>query len=121
MLTKLNDLWHFVIITEGLYLNLPILRSLNDLAKKNAVFQWNDQCQKAFDTLKCKLLNPPILQYPDFSKPFLLTTDASSYALGALLSQGRVGSDLPISYASSTLSKHDLNKPIIEKELLAIH
>ena len=39
------------------------------------------------------------MQFPDFSKPFLVTTDASSYALGAVLSQGEIGHDLPISFA----------------------
>jgi len=62
-----------------------------------------------------------ILSYPDFSKPFILTTDASKTALGAVLSQGEIGSDKPIAFASRTLNKHELNKPIIEKELLAIH
>lgn len=98
-----------------------IARSLNSLLKKNTSFEWNKDCENAFNTLTSKLIEPPILQYPDFDKPFILTTDASNYALGAILSQGRVGSDLPISYASKSLSKHDLNKPIIEKELLAIH
>ncbi|KAL4153576.1 hypothetical protein QTP88_001409 [Uroleucon formosanum] len=46
-----------------------------------------------------------ILQYPDFTKPFIVTTDASGKALGAILSQGEVSQDLPIAYASRTLSK----------------
>lgn len=98
-----------------------IAKNLNSLLKKNATFEWNEKCQDSFDTLREKLINPPILQYPDFDKTFILTTDASNYALGAVLSQGKVGTDLPISYASKSLAKHDLNKPIIEKELLAIH
>ena len=71
--------------------------------------------------MKKKLVNSPILQYPIFEKPFVLTTDASNYALGAILSQEEKGEDLPISYASKTLGKHDLNKPVVEKELLAKH
>lgn len=58
-----------------------------------------------------------MLQYPNFEKEFILTTDASNYALGAILSQGEIGKDLPISYASRSLNKHELNKPVIEKEL----
>lgn len=50
-----------------------------------------------------------------------MTTDASNFALGAIISQGEIGTDLPISYASKSLNKCEMNKPIIEKELLAIH
>lgn len=98
-----------------------IAKNLNSLFKKNTQFEWNEKCQHSFNTLREKLIKPPILQYPNFEKPFVLTTDASNYALGAVLSQGEIGSDLPISYASKSLAKHDLKKPIIEKELLAIH
>jgi hypothetical protein len=49
-----------------------------------------------FVLLKFKLANTPLLQYPDFSKPFILTTDASGYATGAILSQGKLGQDKPI-------------------------
>lgn len=80
-----------------------------------------EECQQAFNILKKKLINAPILRYPDFEQPFILTTDASNYVLGAVLSQGKIGEDLPISYASKTLGKHDLYRPVIEKELLAIH
>ena len=61
-----------------------------------------------------------MLQYPDFSKPFILTTDASSEALGAILSQGPIGQDLPIAYASRTLNNAERNYSTTEKELLAI-
>lgn len=98
-----------------------ITKCINDLQKKDKTFIWSTECQNAFESLKNQLLRPPILKYPDFTKNFILTTDASNYALGAVLSQGDIGLDLPISYASTTLSKHDINKPIIEKELLAIH
>lgn len=74
----------------------------------------------AFTTLKDKLTSAPLLQYPDFTQPFLLTTDASNYAIGAVLSQGAIGSDKPVSYASRTLNKAEGNYSTIEKELLAI-
>lgn len=98
-----------------------IAKCLNKLLQKKQQFIWSEECQNAFIELKEKLLNPPILQYPNFENPFIVTTDASNYALGAILSQGEIGDDLPISYASTSLKKHDLNKPVIEKELLAIH
>lgn len=65
-------------------------------------------------------MNDPILQYPDFEKPFVLTTDASNVAIGSVLSQGTIGSDLPVAYASRTLNTHEQNYSTTEKELLAI-
>lgn len=98
-----------------------ISKPLNQLSKKNCDFVWSDLEKIAFDTLKYKLMNPPILQFPNFNKSFIITTDASNFALGAILSQGEIGTDLPISYASRSLNKHEIRKPIIVKELLAIH
>lgn len=66
------------------------------------------------------LCNEPILQYPDFERPFVLTTDASNFAIRAILSQGKVDNDLPIAYASRTLNSAECNYSTIEKELLAI-
>jgi hypothetical protein len=68
--------------------------------KKDIKFEWSEECQKAFNSLKQALGSEPILKYPDFTKPFILTTDASNKALGAILSQGEIGKDLPIAYAS---------------------
>lgn len=61
---------------------------LNNLLKKNVKFEWTSLCEESFNNLKEKLTNPPILQFPNFSQEFLITTDASQNAIGAILSQG---------------------------------
>jgi hypothetical protein len=63
-------------------------------------FEWTETQENAFQHLKSKLTRQPILQYPDFSKEFVLTTDRSNQELGAVLSQGPIGKDLPVAYAS---------------------
>lgn len=60
------------------------------------------------------------LQYPTFSEPFIVTTDASQYAIGGILHQGIIGKDLPISYTCRLLNNAEQNYSTIEKELLAI-
>jgi len=76
--------------------------------------------QTAFDILKGKLTTAPVLRYPDFTRQFTIATDASDYAIGAVLSQGSVGQDRPIAYASRILNKAEQNYNTTEKELLAI-
>ena len=73
-----------------------IAKPLNTLTKKDTIFNWSKECQEAFDQLKQKLIDPPILKYPNFEETFVVTTDASNFALGAVLSQGEIGQDLPI-------------------------
>ena len=51
------------------------------------MFQWTDLHQESFEKLKLALTSAPVLAYPDYSKPFLLETDASLKGLGAVLSQ----------------------------------
>lgn len=96
-----------------------IAAPLNRLTKKGAEFIWSKECQNSFLHLKNSLIQPPILQYPDFSpeNEFILRTDASGIALGAILSNG---DDKPVAYASRTLNKAEKNYPVIEKELLAV-
>lgn len=65
------------------------------------------------------------LQRPDppisgFQKPFIHTTDASNFAIGAVLSQGTLNQDKPVSFASRTLSDTETNYSTVEKEMLAI-
>jgi len=88
--------------------------------KKITPFGWNQRTEEAFVTLKELLTTEPLLEYPDFTRPFVLTTDARNEALGAILSQGPIGQDMPISYASRTLNNAERNYSTTEKELLAI-
>ncbi|KAI5721603.1 hypothetical protein M8J77_022863 [Diaphorina citri] len=94
-----------------------IAKPLHACLKKDATINIKDLAyNEAFHSLKSALMNEPILTYPDFTKTFTLTTDASNFALGAVLSQN----DHPIAYASRTLNDHEKNYSTIEKELLAI-
>lgn len=98
-----------------------ISKSLNNLSKKKVVFNWTEECYNSFNQLKDELINPPILQYPDFSISFYITTDASKLACGAVLSQKYNGTLLPIAFASRSFTQGESNKATIEQELLAIH
>lgn len=88
--------------------------------KKGSKVVHSPEYVNAFNKCKAVLTNDPILQYPDFNREFNLTTDASNIAIGAVLSQGPIGSDKPVCYASRTLNDSELNYSTIEKELLAI-
>nr|CAI5823027.1 unnamed protein product [Callosobruchus analis] len=97
-------------------LTKPFTRCL----KKGARIEHTPEFIKTFELCKTILTNDPILQYPDFEKTFILSCDASNFAVAAVLSQGKIGSDLPIAYASRTLNSAECNYSTIEKELLAI-
>ncbi|KAL0860680.1 hypothetical protein ABMA27_010024 [Loxostege sticticalis] len=97
-----------------------ITRPLTVCLKKGRKIVLNDEYTNSFETCKKLLTNAPLLQFPDFKKPFILTTDASNYAIGAVLSQGPLGSDKPIAYFSKTLGDTQTRYSTIEKELLAI-
>lgn len=90
---------------------------LTTLTKKDEPFLWTSMCQDSFDNLKEKLCSQPILTFPDFNETFTLTTDASDYAIGAVLSQN----DRVVSYGSRVLNKAERNYSTIEKEALAIY
>lgn len=97
-----------------------LAKPLTTLLKKNQKFEWSKKCQSSFEELKNILTTEPLLQYPDFAREFLLTTDASNEAIGSILSQGPLGKDLPICYYSRTLNKAEQNYSTTEKELLSI-
>lgn len=73
-----------------------ISKPLTACLKKGCKVIHSDSFIKSFEHLKNLLINDPISKYPDFSQPFILTTDASSVALGAVLSQGNPPNDLPV-------------------------
>jgi hypothetical protein len=94
---------------------------LNELRRKGAKFAWGEAQQKAFEALKEAIAQPPVLRMADFSRPFILQTDASSAAIGAVLSQEFDGYRQPIAFASRTLTHAERKaSSIYELECLAV-
>ena len=82
-----------------------IAEPLHFLTRKDVQFEWTVACQDSFNCLKKKLIKGPVLAYPDFSKDYVLETDANKQGLGAILSQvHNDGKCHPVSYASRALS-----------------
>ena len=82
---------------------------------------WTDDCQRAFNALKCLLTEAPLRVFPDFSKDFQLETDASGEGLGAVLAQRQGdGSLKPIAFASRTLQAHERNYGVMKMEALGV-
>lgn len=96
-----------------------LAKHLTELLKKETVFKWDEPQKKALKTLRDALCKEPVLQYPDFSREFNVTTDASGYAIGRVLRQGPIGKDLPISNCSRLSNVAEKNYFTIERELLA--
>ena len=97
-----------------------IAKPLDEITGKNAHFQWSEDRQMAFDTLRAALLNAPVLQLANISKPFRVYTDASDLALGAVLLQEVDREWLPVAYASRKLTSAEKNYTIAERETLAV-
>ncbi|GBM99785.1 Retrovirus-related Pol polyprotein from transposon 17.6 [Araneus ventricosus] len=94
---------------------------LTNLTKKNVPFNWSIIEQAAFETLKNALTLEPCLKLPDFSKPFSLCTDASKFAVGAVLVQDDESGFLhPVAFASRKLSKLEISYSVVEKETLGV-
>jgi hypothetical protein len=64
-----------------------LAKPLNNLLKKDQKFEWTHKCQQAFDLLKKKFTEKPVLMMLDQTRPFQIETDASKYATGAVLTQ----------------------------------
>lgn len=100
-----------------------ITSPLVELTKKGKPSQlaWTDQCEEAFLALKQALSTSPVLRCPDFSKPFVLQTDASVRGLGAILAQRDAdGTEHVIAYLSRRLQPHEVAYSTVEAECLAI-
>ncbi|KAL4282700.1 hypothetical protein GQ457_16G018330 [Hibiscus cannabinus] len=97
-----------------------ITKPLCSLLKQGTPFEFNNDCTKAFNLLKQKLVTAPIVEPPDWKLPFELMCDASNYAVGAVLGQRKGKIFHPIYYASKTLNDAQVNYTTTEKEMLAV-
>ena len=97
-----------------------VARPLTALTKKENPFIWTDKCETAFQTLKEKLTTAPILAYPRMGVGFILDTDASQFAIGAVLAQKNEGKEEVTAYGSKTLSPAEQNYCVTRRELLAV-
>ncbi|XP_062530656.1 uncharacterized protein LOC119630752 [Bombyx mori] len=98
-----------------------IAEPLTRLTKKSQPWIWGLEQDDAFKSLKRLLTTSPILIQADYTKPFILRTDASDYALGACLLQGESSNDeRPIEYASRLLTSAERNYSTTEREALAV-
>jgi len=97
-----------------------ISRPLVNLTKKNIEFIWNDSCQIAFEILKNKLINAPILAQFREDLPVVLYYDASLNGLGCVLTQIYNNREHVVAYASRALNPAERKYSIAEKECLAV-
>ncbi|KAL4302930.1 hypothetical protein GQ457_10G012940 [Hibiscus cannabinus] len=97
-----------------------ITKPLCSLLEQGRPFEFNEDCTKAFNLLKQKLVTAPIVEPPDWKLPFELMCDASDYAVGAVLGQRKGKIFRPIYYASKTLNDAQVNYTTTKKEMLAV-
>ena len=97
-----------------------IAKPLHKLTEKNKKYDWSHECNEAFLKLKMCLTTAPVLAHPDFTKPFILDTDASGTAIGAVLSQIQDDTEKVIAYGSRSLTKSERKYCVTRKELLAV-
>ena len=99
-----------------------IIRPLTQLTKKNASFNWTEACEKAFQRIKFKLINPPVLAYPDFDRPFRLYTDASDFSVAFVLAQdGDDGKERYVAFGGQMLVNYQLRYTVTEKEMFGVY
>jgi hypothetical protein len=98
-----------------------ITKSLRELLKQNVKYQWTPECEETFQNLKQALITAPILAMPDFNREFILTTDASNFAVSYILSQNDdEGRERVIEYGANALQGNQLHWTVSEKEAFAI-
>ena len=100
-----------------------IAKPLTDLTKgkvKQGNLVWNDAAEESFQVLKSRISHYPILRLPVFERSFILRTDASQQALGAVLLQEHRGEEFPVLYISRKLTDAETRYFAIERECLGL-
>ncbi|GBG71097.1 hypothetical protein CBR_g8396 [Chara braunii] len=94
---------------------------LIDLTRLDSPWEWTDECEAAFRHLKHALTHYEVLKLPDPDKPFIVTTDASQYGIGAVLAQQEGPKLRPVEYMFKKIPLQKLAKPTYEKERYAVY
>ena len=97
-----------------------IAKPLHQLAEKDRDFEWDDECEQAFQAIKEALCSAPILAFPTENDPFVVDCDASNVGQGAVLSQIQNGEEKVIGYFSRCFSRTERNYCVTRRELLAV-
>lgn len=98
-----------------------IAAPLNELRKKSKAWEWGERQEQSFQVLKGALMQAPVLQRPDFDRPFILTCDYSLDAVGAILSQkDDQGREYVVAYGSKKLTPTEMNYSASEGECFAV-
>ena len=107
-----------------------------ELLRKNVHWKWSEECDRAFNILKKKLITPPVMAFPDVNKDYIIDCDASLVAVGGILHQPqrvRIPSDdndedarweekeVIIATTSRHLTDVESRYPICELESVALH
>jgi RNase H-like domain found in reverse transcriptase/Integrase zinc binding domain/Reverse transcriptase (RNA-dependent DNA polymerase)/Integrase core domain/Chromo (CHRromatin Organisation MOdifier) domain/gag-polyprotein putative aspartyl protease len=93
---------------------------LHYIQRKGVAWEWGPEQQHAYDSLKLALVSEPVLVLPDPSLPFVMHTDSSKVALGAVLMQEVAGELHPVMYSSHMMSTAEVNYPIHDQECLSV-
>ncbi|GBG60252.1 hypothetical protein CBR_g3496 [Chara braunii] len=110
----------------GYYRNLvknysTIASPLTDLTRLDTPWDWTDECEAAFKRLKHALTHHEVLMVPDPQRPFVVTTDASQYGIGAVLAQQEGKKLTPVEYMSQKMPSKKLAKSTYKRELYALY
>ena len=97
-----------------------IARPLCRLLEKDTKFNFDDSCKAAFEEIKIRLVQAPIMAAPDWDQEFEVMCDASDFAMGAVLGQRKEKIFRAIYYASRTFNEAQENYSTTENEMLAI-
>ena len=97
-----------------------IASPLHSLTSKTTAWAWGKHQQRAFESLKQALTTAPTLILPRTDLPFTISTDASGFAIGAVLSQDHGDGPQPVCYLSQKMSPSEMNYATHEQELLAV-
>ncbi|GBG70321.1 hypothetical protein CBR_g6449 [Chara braunii] len=98
-----------------------IASPLTDLTRLDTPWEWTEECEASFKKFKYALTHYEVLKLPDPDKPFVVTTDASRYGIGAVLAQQEGPKLRPIEYMSKKMPSQKLAKSTYEREFYALY